>query len=206
MEPDNAHEVPRVPTDQLIDLMRDVLKGGNDFARWHVARMAGEWGIAELASDLVDLLGRPAVDLGDTDVRRISARALGELGFDTLQPYVTGSADSDNTLLREGIADALGETRDPRALSALLRLIVDPDDSVSMWACLSASKLGETAAPPLAEMLSGDLTLQRKMYLLDALLKIGTDDAVDAVRSFKMKQEDADLASWLDSRLSSMAP
>lgn len=170
--------------DDLLRFLESLLASSDEFVRWHVARAIGLWRLSELAPQLVHLLGRPASDLGDTDVRRIAARSLGRLGFDVLSASIDELVHHDNSLIREGIADALGETRDLRGLNHLYTLAKDPENHVSMWAALSLSKLGTHAVPVLERLLGEVPSQERAIYILDALKKIGSPETYAIMRNY----------------------
>ena len=196
--------IERFPTrEALVDLLKEVLKSSDDHTLWHAARFVGEWHLVELVPQLADLLARDAVDLGSTDARRIAARSLGQLGLDAFEDRIREMVRSENPLSREGIADALGEARDKRAVPYLRDLVLDSDLDVSMWAALGFAKIGAASVPVLEELLSGHPEVWRAVYLLDALKKVGTSEAVATIEDYLKSTEHAELRkdrSWLDGR------
>lgn len=168
------------------------LENPDPYIVWHAIKGVGLKKIREAVPTLVQILGTPPEPLGEdenTDLCRIAAWALAEIGYDDMAQYVQGIEKNPNPLLREGFADALGMTKDPRALEALGKLMSDPVPSVRLWAALSLSKLGEVALPVIDHKLGNTSDLRTAFYLLDALRKIGTPSAREITNRYLEKSE-----------------
>ena len=178
------------------DIFLTALDADEETLRWYGAKGVGLKRLQRAAPRLVELLEEPAKNLGKSDVRRISAWALGMLGFETMKPFLEQVTESDNELLREGIADSLGFTEDLKALPYLVQLFDSNSDQTASWAALSLSKLGPQAVDTIGDLLSHQDLLCRCGYLLDALKKIGTVQALDEIESF-LSAQTFDLANGL---------
>ncbi len=153
------------------------LDSSNPLTVWWAIRACGLRRIENAIPKLLDLLGKPCLPLGKTDIRRIAALSLSQFGFDKFSNQLGEVRKNTNELLREGIADALGLTKDPRAASILSELLNDEDRNVVLWASLALSKLGNVALPHIEKHLDQTNDRTRALYLLDALKKIGTKES-----------------------------
>ena len=75
------------PDETPKDLFLSALSDNDDFVKWYAIKGIGLKRLREAVPHLLDLLGEPAPDLGDTDVRRIAAWSLGQIGFDELEKW-----------------------------------------------------------------------------------------------------------------------
>ena len=112
----------------------------------------------------------------DQSVRRAATHALARMGIDELLA-LDYLADSDNWLVREGFADALGELGDPRGVPTLKRLAQDPDERVVLWAALSLAKCGRAGIPALSGSLESVSSPASEAHLAEALDRIADPDA-----------------------------
>lgn len=151
---------------------------------WLAIRDCGTARNAAALPQLLSLLELPEVYFPEREaLRRIAAWALAQLGFDVVASCAH-AVDSSNPLLREGYADALGETRDPRAVALLEPLALDSDRRVSLWACLSLAKCGESSVPAIHRCLANDPTFSQAANLVDALAKIGSRRAMQLLSTY----------------------
>ena len=193
-----THAVDNYTSEDDETFLRE-LDNTNPYVVWHAIRGVGLKRIRAAVPKLVQILGNHAVPLGEdgnTDLRTIAAWALAEIGYDSLVEYLGEIENNPNPLLREGFADTLGMTRDPRALDALDaldKLMSDPTPSVGLWAALSLSKLGEISLPVIERKLDGLSDLRRAVYLLDSLKKIGTPRAHEIARRYLEKSGSPEL-------------
>lgn len=153
------------------------LTSSNPTTVWWAIRGCGLKKVVESIPQLLEILGKPCVSLGKTDVRRIAALALSQMGLDSLINYVRAISQNRNALLREGVADTLGLIPDPRAVPILAEMLNDEDHSVLLWACLAISKFGNLGLTPLQGHLLRTTDQTKALYILDALSKIGTEEA-----------------------------
>jgi HEAT repeat protein len=174
----------------------------DSIARWHVIRGAGDALDRQAVDGLLEVLEREAPDLGETDERAIAAWSLGRLGFAAFADRIPtfGNSIGKSSLHRAGIADALGETRNPQALELLVAiLLADLDRDVWLNGTLALSKLGKPALQSL-EMLAASTPLEQRLMLLDAIHKIGGSEGkatFDRVRGMLTIDEASQAASFL---------
>lgn len=151
---------------------------------WYVLRDCGTARDAAALPQLLAVIALPEQYFPEREAtRRIAAWALGRLGFDALQSC-EGAARSPNPLLREGYADALGETRDARAVPTLEWLALDTDRGVALWASLSLAKCGDASVPAIRQCLARDPSFSHAANLVDALRMIASDDALTLLDNY----------------------
>jgi HEAT repeat protein len=160
------------------------LDSSNPSTVWWAIRGCGLKRLEGAIPKLLEILGKPCVSLGETDARRIAALSLSQMGFDNIKDYVIDIHKSQNPLLREGVADALGLTKDPRAVNILDGLMHDEDRSVLLWTSLSLAKLGNISVPYIRRHLCDTKDLVKVFYLLDALKKIGTEESKSVLNEY----------------------
>jgi HEAT repeat protein len=154
---------------------------------WQAIKGVGLKRIKEAIPALVKILGVPAEPLGtdgNTDLRRIAAWSLAEMGFESLLPYLGEIREHSNALLREGFADALGITGDVRAIPILDQLMEDKEPSVRSWTALSLAKLGDSSLPVIEKHFKKKPDLRTSVYLIDSLRKIGTTEAEELAKRY----------------------
>lgn len=173
------------------------LESRDVYVVWAAIKGCGLKRIQASIPKLVETLGKPSVPLENTDCRRIAAWSLAKMGFDRLAPYVSDIDQEPNPLLREGFADALGMTRDERALSILDRLLEDEDTDVLLWVALSLAKLGKAALPIIKRHLERDPPFSKAVYLIDALKNIGTPAAHEIAQKYLASTEFPQLKAFL---------
>jgi hypothetical protein len=179
------------------------LESDDPLVVWQAIRGCGLKKITEAVPRLVQILGEPCEPLGadgNTDLRRIAASSLAEIGFETVIPYLVEIEKNENVLLREGFADLLGMTEDRRALPILDRLMVDQDYSVRLWTALSLSKHGDKAVPILERHLRNKPDKRTTVYLLDALKKIGTPLAIKTGQEYLVHWPDEQLNTFWNTK------
>lgn len=160
------------------------LDSSNPTTVWWAIRGCGLKRLKKAIPKLLEILGKPCVSLGETDARRIAALSLSEMGFDAFKDYVNEIDTHPNQLLREGVADALGLTKDPRALTILDRLLNDKDCSVLLWTSLALAKVGNPSIPYIKRHLVETKALKKALYLLDALKKIDTYESRSVITEY----------------------
>jgi HEAT repeat protein len=160
------------------------LDSSNPSTVWWAIRGCGLKKLEKAIPKLLEILGRPCVSLGETDARKIAALSLSQMGFDSIYDYILDIHENSNALLREGVADALGLTKDPRAVNILNRLMDDDDRSVLLWTSLSLAKLGDVSVPFIRRHLFESKNLVKVFYLLDALKKIGTEESKTVITEY----------------------
>jgi len=96
-------------------------------------------------SEPLRIIGKPAIGplieaLKDEDDRFLR-ETLGKMGELALEPLIRALKDED-WRVREGVAEALGETGDERALIPLVQILEDMDSSVRYTVAFALDKLG----------------------------------------------------------------
>jgi HEAT repeat protein len=163
------------------------LRSPNPYIVWHGIKGCGLKMLRAAVPQIVEILGKPCEPLGhsgNSDLRKIAAWSLGKMGYDSFAEYLTDIEHNPNVLLREGLADALGMTSDPRAIPVLDRLMADEDRNVVLWGALALAKLGEASIPIIDRHLRAAKDLARAAYLSDALKKIGTAQASGILKTY----------------------
>ncbi len=157
------------------DELLDRLRVDEGIALWRDVKEVGQRKLLAAREVLVEILSKEDPYFAEQNLRAIAAGSLASLGFDVLLPYLV-QLESSGELLRVGLADTLGETRDQRATPYLVRLATDESDEVVLFAALGLAKV--YAVPEIASLLSApQLGFKRTGYLLDALVKIGGSEA-----------------------------
>ena len=183
---------------------KEFMQAGDSFGRWHVIRGAGDTRNLDAVDDLLEVLERPALDLGDTDERAIAAWSLGRMGLDAFLSRIPcqGAVLGRSTLHRAGIVDALGETRDPNAIEAIAGILQSESErQVWLLGTLALSKTGTPALDCLLK-LAIDASLEQKIMIIDAIHKIGGDSAKHALEKVQalLSQSDLEAAEEVLSR------
>lgn len=169
-------------TDNL-ELFRASLLSDDPYVRWAALKGVGTARDVDSIPDLLIALGRDCLDLGGTDEQRVAAWALGRFPFEELEAHLARLDWKMNPRLAAGLADMIGELADPRLLPLLLQLMTLGDQTVMLWATLSAAKIGKPSLPYLVTLLTPEPEIWRVFYALDALNRIATSEALSARRS-----------------------
>lgn len=148
--------------------------------------------LADLMTD-TDLRKQAVVALGDTrapqalpvilsaftdgniDVRNAAAEAAGKFGSGAVEP-LTETSRSEEMLVRETVAKALGYIRTEESADLLIELLKDLEENVVIEASTSLSQLGPLARPKLLEALKSDDDMQRA-GAVNALSLMGAESA-----------------------------
>lgn len=132
----------------------------------------------------------------DREMSRIAAEKLGMTKSKDVVPELTKALINRPPDIRTAACRALGNIADPSAIPALVEVLKDPDSIVS---CAAADALGQighrSAVPALREVLKEhqkgghyDRTrgYDRGLFVacINALQRIGTPDALDAVQRY----------------------
>jgi HEAT repeat protein/predicted DNA-binding WGR domain protein len=125
----------------------------------------------------------------DLEVRKLAATLVEKLGapLDDLLKL----ARSPTAKIRESAARSLGETRDPAAYSALVKLIADKDPGVQREAAAGLGLLGDKRAVPILVKQLVDGTYNLNWYAARGLASLGGAKAVAALFRYG-RQADAD--------------
>jgi HEAT repeat protein len=100
------------------------------------------------------------------------------LSADALLPKLIGALDAPDWLTRQRVIDALGQTRDPRALPPLLTLLHSPDKHTRAAAVEALGRLGHSGAvADLLDVLDDDVWPYIRAAAAIALGRIGHQDA-----------------------------
>lgn len=157
-------------------------------ALWFLIKRAGEARIANCLSALIAICEKPNVEFesagGLTSLHLIAAWSLGRVGKSCITPLL-GSLKNSNTSTKIAIVDALGEIRDDReeVLQALISSLENDPQEVALWSALSLAKLGKQSLDYLHQALFS-LDKHRAIYVLDAIIKIGSKESEAVIRNF----------------------
>ncbi len=152
-----------------------------------VARNAAH-GLVALGTSAVPALTQLARE-GGPRVRKYACFALGELDTDAdevVATLVAGCADQDPAV-RLNAVEALGLKKGTASSAQALGVALsDQDDEVRFNASLALARLGPAAAPALDQLLEAlrDGNRYTMGYAVEAIERIGTDNAKDALIRF----------------------
>ena len=177
------------------------LQSTDEHVVWHAAKACGLKKIKKAISKLFELLGKKCIDMDGTDVRRISAWSLSQYDFSEISILINQFYNSTNVLMREGISDLLGLIKDNQVLPLLDELMNDSEDNVLLWASLSLSKHKDEAVSIIKKHLNKTNNLNKNIYLLDALKKIGSERAIKLVKNYKTETNNNDEIKFIESFL-----
>lgn len=130
---------------------------------------------------LVNCLSEEGRDVGP-ELRLVASAALAEYGYDVVEKAVSPVLISGSPSARAAAVRTIGETSDVRGLERVADLLEDPSDEVLLWSTLAMSKFGDLSTPHLVSALertSGELP--KAAFLADALLKVGTSNALSSL-------------------------
>ncbi|MCB9451340.1 MAG: HEAT repeat domain-containing protein [Anaerolineaceae bacterium] len=157
--------------------------------------------VRKISAQILEKLGdvrafEPLIDAladGDDGVRRSAASALGKLGdVRAFEPLIDALADGDDGV-RRSAASALGKLGDVRAFEPLIDALADGDDGVRRSAASALGELGDVrAVPALIERLddtAGQVPFRVCNEAASALKRIGTPEAMAAVREWKRREQ-----------------
>jgi HEAT repeat protein len=161
-----------------IDAIAACLKDPLDPNREHVATQVA---ISNLKSQEIVPLMIAALDDPSIRVRIYAAVALGHLATSTaVDALLTKTGDRENL---RNILPALAETKDDRALDAIVKSLDDADPNIRRTAAASIAILGNPAgADPLIAHVA-DQSTDVRAALTDALLKLKAKTALAALKS-----------------------
>ncbi|OQX61971.1 MAG: hypothetical protein B5M51_06770 [Anaerolinea sp. 4484_236] len=146
--------------------------------------ISGDEALAEAAMNKLVALGEetfPALkamlDASDADHRWWALSVLAQIE-DTDAEWLLPALDDDSVEVRQCAALGLSVHPDPKAASALIDAMRDPDSMVSTLAANALAKIGEAAVPALLAVLeedeSGQNALQVKAARLGAMRALAT--------------------------------
>ncbi len=142
-----TYALGRLPLDQSVDLLAELLKDPEISIRCEAAQALGPVGSPRVIPPLVEALAGPA-DLRHYTRRSIVA-ILNRSGVETFESFVRNVAAADRPEIRSELADVLGRLKDLRVVDTLLSLLKDPEWRVR-WKVLKAfERLGRQG--PISE-------------------------------------------------------
>ncbi|MEG4493943.1 HEAT repeat domain-containing protein, partial [Microcoleus sp. D3_18_C4] len=144
-----------------------------DVPGWLKVELLGEARSDEAIPELLKL-----VEHSDSDVRRMAAYALGNIGDAQAIPGLLKLVEDSDSHVRRSAADALGAIGDEQAIPGLLKLVEDSDSHVRRSAADALGAIGdEQAIPGLLKLVEhSDSDVRRRAA--DALGAIGDEQAI----------------------------
>lgn len=136
--------------DEAVDRLIEVLQSGNPEVRSRAAWSLGVIGSGRSVQPLVQALTDP-----DADVRSKVAGALKKMPASSLDPLIDALRDPSPDLRREA-AQVLGEIKDIRAITPLIKSLDDGDERVRAGAAGALEKIGSPAIESLQEALQDE--------------------------------------------------
>ncbi len=156
----------------------------DELIRWWGLKRVSEATQCTTIADLVQSVERPVLRLDDEKISTIAARALAAFGYSALDVYLNAESERSSDRALACLADALGLLADTRALPWLERLMAKDSPRVWSWASLGLARLGERAIPSVVDLLHHADSMRKAAFLMDALTKIGTPDALGANQDY----------------------
>lgn len=159
----------------------DALGDDDPRIRTAAVKALGEIGDPAAVAQLLHIMNTEQ----DGDIRWLATGALGKIGADAVPGLLNMLRDED-WKVRRSAADAIWAMREPSAVPGLLAALHDKNDVVRQAVAGALDAIGEGAVLPLIEALSSrDPQINRTAA--DYLNKIGTPEALNAVRQWMMK-------------------
>lgn len=139
-----AYALGRLPVDQSMDLLTDLLNDPDLSIRCEAAKALGRVGVSRVIPGLIKALAGPP-DLRH-QVRRSLATIVQKHGEAAARELANTALSSERAEIRSELADVLGRLKDSQVLDALLTLLKDPEWRVR-WKVLKAFERIARAGP-----------------------------------------------------------
>ncbi len=139
-----TYALGRIPLEQSMDLVADLLKDPEIEIRCEAAQALGQVGSPRVIPRLTEALAGPA------DMRHYTRRSLVAIltrsGGEALEEFIRTAGTVDRPEIRSELADVLGRLKDPRVIDTLVPLLKDPEWRVR-WKVLKAFERLARARP-----------------------------------------------------------
>ncbi len=141
---------------QAVDLLIEELESRNVHAVQEAIEGIGHIGSPQAIQSLIDVFRHDWDDTETITAWQKAATALAAIGEPSLPALLTALLDEDDNV-RQGVAEALGKLRDPRAVDPLINALQDEQSIVRAYAADALAELGdERAIKPLVALLADE--------------------------------------------------
>jgi len=141
---------------QAVDLLIEELESRNVHAVQEAIEGLGHIGSPQAIPPLIDVLRHDWDDTETITAWQKATTALAAIGEPALPALLTALLDEDDNV-RQGVAEALGKLRDPRAVDPLINALQDEQSIVRAYAADALAELGdERAIEPLVALLTDE--------------------------------------------------
>ena len=130
---------------QAVDLLIEELESWNVHAVQEAAKGLGHIGSPRAIQPLIDMFRRDWDDTETITAWQEAATALAAIGEPALPALLTALTDEDDNV-RQGVAEALGQLHDPRAVGPLVKAVQDEKSIVRAYVADALAKLGDKRA------------------------------------------------------------
>jgi HEAT repeat protein len=130
-----VHALRRIKDKRAVEPLIKTLKAYDGDVRYGVAWALGDIGDARAVKSLVEALEKDESIM----VRARAARALGKIGKPAVEPLI--KALKEKNIVRDCIAEALGEIGDAKAVEPLTQALKDENTSVQFSATEALEKI-----------------------------------------------------------------
>jgi len=141
-----TYALGRLPLDDSMDMLVDLLKDSQVRIRCEAAQALGRIGTTRVIPALIETLSGPP-ELRH-DVRRSLAAILQRCGATCIQEMAGAALQSQRVEIRSELADVLGRLKDPQVVQPLIKLLKDPEWRVRWKVLKSFEKVARDLALP----------------------------------------------------------
>lgn len=141
-----AFALARLPLDESMDLLSDLLKDPDLRIRCAAADALGKIGSPRVILNLIEALAGPA-ELRH-QARRSLAAIVERYGRETTRNLVASALTSSRAEIRSELADVLGRLKDPQVIETLISLLNDPEWRVRWKVLKSFARLSRSGPLP----------------------------------------------------------
>jgi HEAT repeat protein len=150
---------------QFVEPLAEALNNDeDDFVRSFAATSLGNIGDPKAVDPLIKALSDRHLL-----VRRSAAKALGSLGDQRAFDPLIRALNNEHYMVRRAAALALGSLADARAVKPLIGILRDEDIYIRIGAAIALMDIGESAIPPLVNVLSDWTIGPRVVEILEDL-------------------------------------
>lgn len=167
--------------------MKNALDDESPEIRYFAIWALGEIGIAYAIPTLIDIYKNDEFEL-----RCFSIYALGRIADSQCLPYIIDALESDNPVMRYWAAITICTMQEPKTTPNLIGVLNDPSVAVRHFAALALGRLRspEAASPLIKRLSDNEIYYDERICdtAAEALEKIGTPEALEAVRRWQAEQ------------------